>query len=110
MVGYDGGSKMSNAIDDAILLRAGREAPRGASMGVIVDDLAAEGHAAEQVERAVWRLLGARRLTPSGFVCRVVRRRTDSGEIRQVRTYEFLLIPWSPEMDRQLDSRIESRS
>jgi len=101
---------MSKVIDDAILLRAGREAPRGAPMGVIVDDVTAQGHDPEQVERAVWRLLGARRLTPSGFVCRVVRQRTDSGEAKQVRTYEFLLIPWSPEMDRQLDLGIESRS
>lgn len=101
---------MSKAIDDAILLRAGRGAPRGVSMGVIVDDLATQGHDAEEVERAVWRLLGVRRLTPSGFVCRVVRRRVDSGAAKQARTYEFLLIPWSPEMDRQLDLGIESRS
>jgi hypothetical protein len=101
---------MSKALDDAILLRAGRGAPGGVSMGIIVDELATQGHEAEEVERAVWRLLGVRRLTPCGFVCRIVRRRNDSGESTHVRTYEFLLIPWSPEMDRQLDLGIDSRS
>ncbi len=90
-------------LSEAILEHADREGTRGVAMGQIVDALVGEGYAAEAVERAIWALLGERRLTPSGFVCRVLRRRDRLGELTQSRCYELLLVPWSDDLDDQLD-------
>lgn len=72
-------------------------------MGDIVDALAGVGFAPTVAETEVWRLMAERRLTPSGFVCRRVRRRDAMGEMEVRRSYEFLLITWSPDADRQLE-------
>lgn len=87
----------------AILEHADRDGTRGVAMGQIVDALVGHGFEAEAVEQAIWSMLGARRLTPSGFVCRVLRRRDAFGEPTQSRCYELLLAPWSRDQDDQLD-------
>jgi hypothetical protein len=94
---------MSDRFRDAILEKASRGGSRGVAMGALVDELVGLGHTAEAVEQAIWELLASRRLTPSGFVCRVVRRRDELGELVQARSYELMLAPWSAELDRQLD-------
>lgn len=94
---------MGDGFREAILERAGRAGDRGVAMGQLVDDLVGLGHTVEVIERAIWELLASRALTPSGFVCRVVRRRDAFGEPVQARTYELLLAPWSADLDRQLD-------
>ena len=88
---------------EAILELAEAAAPMGATMGRIVDELEGRGYGAEVVEHELWSLLGLRRLTPSGFVCRKVRRRDPMGEVGRVRTYEMLFLPWSDALDRQLE-------
>jgi hypothetical protein len=94
---------MASYLSDAIIELAARYEPRGVPMGVIVDTLAGEGFEAASIESEIWGMLGRRRLTPCGYVCRKVRRRDETGELVMARTYEFLLVPWSPDMDRQLD-------
>lgn len=90
---------MSDPIQDAIVEQAGQAGARGVPMGQIVDALVGVGHTVEAVEQAIWALLGTRDLTPSGFVCRIVRRRDAFGEPVQARSYELLLAPWSAEQD-----------
>lgn len=92
-----------DGLTQAILEHADRSGTRGVAMGHIVDALVGEGYAAEAIEQAIWSLLAARRLTPSGFVCRVLRRRDSLGEPAQSRCYELLLVSWSSELDDQLD-------
>jgi hypothetical protein len=98
---------MGDGFRDAILERAGKAGNRGVPMGQIVDEMVGLGHTVESVEQAVWDLLACRGLTPSGFVCRIVRRKDAFGEVVQARTYELLLAPWSVELDRQLDLDLE---
>jgi len=69
----------------------------GMTMGALVDHLEAEGHSVSTSELEIWALLGARELTPHGFVCRTFR----SAAGRR-RGYEMLLIRWSPDQDREL--------
>ena len=76
-------------------------------MGSLVDTLEHNGYAAEDVEREIWTMLAGRRLTPSGFVCRRVR--TSAGATPS-RAYEFLLVPWSPSLDGQLELGLERGS
>lgn len=94
---------MSDPIRDAIVEQAGKAGSRGVAMGQIVDALVGVGHTVESVEHGIWELLSCRGLTPSGFVCRIVRRRDAFGEQVQARSYELLLAPWSAEQDRQLE-------
>lgn len=70
----------------------------GITMGALIDRIDAEGFDVATAELEIWSLLSARELTPVGFVCRSLRSRHT---IR--RSYEFLLIRWSVEQDRQLD-------
>lgn len=79
----------------------------GVTMGSMVDALVDQGHDAGSVEMAIWQLMQERHLTPNGFVCRVVKRRDEDGQPQRARTYEFLLVPWSPDRDRQLDLDLE---
>jgi hypothetical protein len=101
---------MASYLHDAIMELASRHEPRGVAMGVIVDTLAGEGFDAASIESEIWGMLGNRRLTPCGYVCRKVRRRDETGELVLARTYEFLLVPWSADMDRQLDLDIAARA
>jgi len=94
---------MSEQFREAIVEEAGRAGDRGVAMGQIVDAMVGLGHAVESVEQAIWGMLAERSLTPSGFVCRIVRRRDAFGERVQARSYELLLVPWSADFDRQLD-------
>ena len=100
---------MPSYLRDAIAELASRHEPRGVPMGVIVDTLAGEGFEATSIESEIWQMLGSRRLTPCGYVCRKVRRRDETGELALVRTYEFLLVPWSADMDKQLDLDIAAQ-
>lgn len=93
---------MAGSIHAEILRLADEAGESGITMGGIVDRLEAMGSSVPDVELAIWELLGARRLTPAGFVCRTVRRPAERGYER-ARSYEFLLVPWSPERDQQLE-------
>ena len=94
---------MSAPLREAILEVAVAAEPQGATMGDIVDHLAGEGFAPTVIESEIWRMMAERRLTPAGFVCRKVRRRDPMGELEVRRSYEFLLISWSADADRQLE-------
>ncbi len=98
---------MSDNFREVIVEQAGKAGDRGVAMGQIVDAMVGLGHAVEAVEAAIWEMMGSRRLTPSGFVCRIVRRRDAFGEPVQARSYELLLAPWSVEQDRQLELGLE---
>ena len=97
---------MSAAVAAAILELAERFEPGGVTMGRIVDTLEGEGFRAELVEQELWRMLAQRRLTPCGYVCRKVRRRDPLGELESARSYELLLIPWSQDLDHQLELQL----
>lgn len=97
---------MPSPVAVAILELAERAEPGGVTMGRIVDTLEGEGFRAELVEQELWRLLAQRRLTPCGYVCRKVRRRDGVGELEQARSYELLFIPWSEDLDRQLELQL----
>lgn len=99
---------MSSYLHAAIRELAERYEPQGVPMGVIVDTLTGEGFEATSIEAEIWGMLASRRLTPCGYVCRKVRRRDETGENVLARTYEFLLVPWSPDMDRQLELDISA--
>ncbi len=100
---------MRSALSQAILALAESAADSGMSMGALVDTLERNGYAAEDVEREIWTLMSRRRLTPSGFVCRRIRTAGSSGT-STARAYEFLLVPWSPSLDGQLELGLESGS
>jgi hypothetical protein len=88
------------SLRDEILERAAAGGEGGVTMGAIVDALLRDGRSAERVEAEIWALLGARLLTPCGYVRRLVRRK--SGELHtNARRYEFLLVPWSADKDRR---------
>ncbi len=97
---------MAEAIERAVLVIAERAGERGVPMGAVVDELVGEGYEEKEVEQAIWHLLQHRRLTPNGFVARTIRRRGPEGKTSQ-RIYEFVLIPWSPALDRQLDLSLD---
>lgn len=94
---------MSDEFREVLLERAGKAGSRGVPMGQLVDEMVGLGHTVETVEQAIWTLMASRALTPSGFVCRIVRRKDAFGESVQARTYELMLAPWSAELDRQMD-------
>lgn len=97
---------MPAPLRQAILEVANRTESSGATMGDIVDQLAGAGYTDTSIEAEVWTLLAERRLTPCGFVCRKVRRRDATGEMELRRSYEFLLIPWSADADKQLELQL----
>ena len=95
---------MLDQLEAAVLTVVERHADTGVTMGKIVDRLVADGAPEQEVELAIWRLIQQRRLTPNGFVCRKVRKPNQSdGNGSETRTYEFVLIPWSPALDAQLE-------
>ncbi len=98
----------ASPITAAVLDLAEQAGPSGISMGAIVDALAGDGFAASSVEQEIWALLSRRRLTPCGFLCRVVNRRDPSGASRKERVYEFMLVPWSAALDKQLDLDLDT--
>lgn len=91
---------MSEQLQAAVIALVEGHAETGVTMGKIVDRLVGDGAPEQEVELAIWRLIQQRRLTPHGFVCRKVRKPDGGGETR---TYEFVLIPWSPALDAQLE-------
>lgn len=93
---------MSTGLSQAILELAESAGNEGVAMGAIVDTLEAAGHEVESVEQEIWDLMARRRLTPCGFVCRVVRQRVEGEAVRQ-RVYELMLVPWSRHLDDQLE-------
>ncbi len=72
-------------------------------MGRLVDRLVADGADERTAELEIWALMQERQLTPHGFACRVIRKSGQDGATKEQRTYEFVLIPWSPDRDHQLD-------
>jgi hypothetical protein len=100
---------MPSPVVDAILELADDAGPAGIAMGTIVDTLERRGFVAEQVETEIWELLGRRRLTPTGFVCRTIKKKGLEGELLRTRLYEFMLVPWSSALDRQLELELENR-
>jgi hypothetical protein len=97
---------MSDGLTSAVLEFAERAGEQGIAMGALVDALEAKGHAAQDVEMVIWDLLGHRRLTPSGFVCRTVARPGKGEAKTRARIYEFLLLPWDPKLDKQLELKL----
>jgi hypothetical protein len=93
----------SSALVGAVLRLAERAGTQGVAMGALVDALESEGYAPQDVEMVIWTLMSERRLTPSGFMCRTVARRGKGKRPERARVYEFLLVPWSPKLDRQLE-------
>ena len=87
----------------AILEFAQDAGDQGVTMGRVVDELEGRGFEVEHIEQEFWALLGQRRLTPGGFVSRQVRRKNTQGTIEKVRSYEMLFVPWSSDLDQQLD-------
>lgn len=97
---------MPGSLDQRIidhLLDAGDE---GATMGSIVDFFVGEGNDENSVEASLWRLLELRRITPHGYVRRVLRTGPGDGGLR--RSYELVLRPWAPELDAQLDLELDA--
>lgn len=94
---------MPSPVAAAVLELVEQFEPGGVTMGRIVDLLEGQGFVPEEVEQELWRLLADRRLTPCGYVYRKVQRRDAFGELERVRSYELLLIPWSQDLDRQLE-------
>lgn len=90
----------------AVLELAEHAGTQGVAMGTVVDTLEARGFAVEDIERQIWQLIGARRLTPAGFICRTMQRR-HGGATKRQRTYEFTLVPWSPHLDQQLELELD---
>lgn len=90
----------------AVLELAEHAGTHGVAMGTLVDTLEAQGFAVEDIEQHIWHLMGARRLTPAGYICRTLERRS-SGASRRQRMYEFTLVPWSPQLDHQLELELE---
>lgn len=99
--------RVSGPLAQAIIELAERAGPTGIAMGQIVDTLVSEGHTPTVVEREVWSLLEGRRLTPAGFLCRTIKRKLDGKVTSSQRVYEFMLVPWSPALDAQLDLGLE---
>ena len=91
---------MPDAMQQTVLALVEAHADSGVTMGKIVDLLVADGGDEQAIEMAIWQLIQRRRLTPNGFVCRKVRKPSLGAETR---TYEFVLIPWSPALDAQLE-------
>ncbi len=91
---------MRSALRQAILALAESAPEEGMSMGALVDTLEHNGYAPQDVEHEIWTMLAARQLTPGGFICRKVRSKPGA---TPTRTYEFLLLPWSPQLDGQLE-------
>jgi hypothetical protein len=93
---------MSDPLEDAVLTLVETHAPTGVTMGKLVDRLVADGGNEQDIELAIWQLIQRRQVTPNGFVCRKVRKPNHNGAA-ETRTYEFVLIPWSPARDAQLE-------
>lgn len=98
---------MNAPLSQAILELAEAAGTLGIAMGSIVDLLEAQGIAPGEVEREIWSMLERRRLTPTGFVCRTIKRKGADGRATQTRVYEFMLVPWSAALDQQLDLGLE---
>ncbi len=90
---------MSPSLHSAILELVGQADAAGVAMGTIVDQLVRAGHKEAEVEAAIWLLLQDRQLTPSGYVRRKLRVRSEDGKPASARSYEFMLVAWSPERD-----------
>ncbi len=101
---------MTELLRHEICEEASKAGKQGIAMGQLVETLTRAGYPVETIELAIWDLMARRALTPSGFLCRVVRRRDRHGQTTDVRCYELLLCRWSPEHDRQLDLDLQSPS
>lgn len=94
---------MSDPLEVTILSIVQRAGAGGITMGRIVDRVVADGGEELLAEQAVWSLMQRRLLTPHGYACRTIRKPSPSGATSEHRSYEFVLIAWSPERDHQLE-------
>lgn len=95
---------MPDQLQQTVLALVEAHGEPGVTMGKIVDRLVTDGGHEQEIELAIWDLIQRRHLTPNGFVCRKVRKPDQGAETR---TYEFVLIPWSPALDAQLELNLE---
>ena len=98
---------MSGSLDQRIVDHLEAAGDAGVAMGAIVDHFVQEGFEEDPVEACLWRMLELRRITPHGYVRRMLRAAPAGGEGRMRRCYELVLRPWSPELDAQLDLGLE---
>ena len=101
---------VSNDLRTAILAMVQRSDANGMTMGRLVDLFVADGANEHDTEMTIWSLIQERRLTPHGFRCRTMRKANASGTATEQRSYEFVLIPWSVERDRQMDLGLDDSS
>ena len=92
---------MSEALEATILSIVRRAGPRGITMGRIVDRIVTDGGDERTAEGLIWELMQRRMLTPHGFSCRTLRKPSPNGAGATYRSYEFVLVEWSPDRDRQ---------
>ena len=96
---------MPGSLDQRIVDHLEAAGDAGLAMGALVDHFVEEGEEEEQIEGSIWRLLEQRRVTPHGYVRRVLR---TGGEGKARRSYELVLRPWSRELDAQLDLTLDA--
>ena len=101
---------MLTELTSSILAIAEETNPTGISMGSLVQTMSQRGYGIEAVEQETWQLLRQRKLTITGYVRRLLRRKNSLGESTLTPVYDFLLIPWSLELDHQLDLDLEAQS
>ena len=94
---------MPGSLDQQILDQLKASGDEGLSMGALVDAFVDRGVDLEAVESSIWRLMELRRMTPHGYIRRVLRTSGPQAESRTRHCYELILRPWSPELDAQLD-------
>jgi hypothetical protein len=82
---------MGEPLEQAVYEVLTRHGETGMAMGALVDEVLADGGRDEAVEMAIWHLLEQGRVVPSGFVCRIVRKRDAAGKPFNLRTYELML-------------------
>jgi hypothetical protein len=98
---------MPGSLDQQILDHLEASGDDGLAMGALVDAFADRGEEVDTVEASIWRLLELRRMTPHGYIRRVLRSPGSKGESRTRHCYELILRPWSPELDAQLDLALD---
>ena len=98
---------MPGSLVQQILDRLVEAGDDGLAMGALVDAFVDRGEEVEQIEASIWRLMELRKMTPHGYIRRVLRTSSAQGESRTRHCYELVLRPWAPELDAQLDLTLD---